>query len=168
METSWKHKELSALQLHIWCNITVPPPQTTVGEAATSNIGTKWRRCADTNTQDTNHPSRQSITPHIGVKSSGCTQSGLIRIRSRINKAPDPVLNISVTSPTPACSLLVLSWMGQILPPTNLSYLNNQHPLVISSDLQSAPFKQSIALHMKSMSWCGGCSQRCVILIRQE
>lgn len=81
-----------------------------------------------------------------------------------------------------ASSGLELAWayymaMAEILPPTDLSYLNNQHPLVISFDPQSVAGEHDSpsftaclfpqALHMQSTGWCGGCSRRCVILIRQ-
>lgn len=66
----------------------------------------------------------------------------------------------------------------QNVPLNDLSHLNNQYPLVTFLWPTECSWREWISLytaclfppvlHMQSKGSCGGCSQRCVILIRQD
>lgn len=186
----------SLYQLHIWCNVAPPPPQTALGEAATSNSGTKWKPlqwsvCAQHwhKLKHTRHePPISPIhhSPHwcqvicvhnLTQRLTGTNwphqdqllseQTHRLKVQQLCLHHPCFCLSANTSQLHGYGRNLTAHWFRlfqQLAPPGHFLWptLSSWRAWIHTACL----FLQ--VLHMQSIGWCGGCSQCCVILIRQD
>ena len=194
-EWKWTQSTKSSLfQPHMWCNVAPPLPQTSLrrgsniqhrNQTPASAAVSLRRRCSMVKT-DTTSWSTRDVTPPLShpslptlVSSHLCTQADTKTNRDKLASS-----GLSLKWPKLCYFLLWLglnAWrwqkphhplMSVVSTITVLWSLPLTHtPLSVAGE-NEAPFTRPACTRpsciCKARGLCGGCSQRCVILIRQD